>query len=274
MIMRMKLQLSLVQMAVAQAQPEINLARGAAYIAEAARLGSRLVCLPEMWTTGFNWEYNAREVGRQGAIIEQVAVLARQHHIWVGGSLLAPHANGRPANTFILFDDQGQQVACYQKVHLFSPIKEEQHMEAGDCLTVAQTPWGPTGLAICYDLRFPEQFRTYALQGARLVLLPAAFPMPRQPHWQTLIRARAIENQMFMAAVNQVGQEDLGTGKPATYFGLSAVVDAWGETLEEAGEGEQLLTTTLELDKSDELRRKMHVLADRRPELYQLQRQA
>ena len=128
------------------------------------------------------------------------------------------------------------------------------------------------GLSVCYDIRFPELFRTYALKGVKMVLSPMAFPHPRLPHWKALVRARAIENQMFMVGTNQVGDEDFGPDGKVTYFGDSCVIDPWGETALEASEtGEELLTTTVDLGLIDQIRAKMHVLSDRRPDSYALE---
>jgi predicted amidohydrolase len=268
----MKLTVSLAQIAVAQSQPEANLEKGERLIAEAARRGSGLVCFPEMWTTGFNWARNEQMAKAHEAVIDKVAEMARRYAIWVNGSMLALDEGGRVSNTSILFSPEGQKAWIYRKTHLFSLFHEERHMAAGRCLTVALPPWGPTGLSVCYDIRFPELFRTYALKGARLVLSPMAFPHPRLDHWKILVRARAIENQLFMIGVNQVGSEDFGPDDTVTYFGNSVVIDPWGRTVVEASEtDEMLLTATLDLDQADEVRSRMRVLQDRRPELYELE---
>jgi predicted amidohydrolase len=267
----MKLTLSLIQMAVTPSVPEENLRKAEGWIAEAVRKGSQLVCFPEMWTTGFQWEKNASMAAEHEKVIERIAGLARQHRIWINGSMLALDDNRRVSNTSILFSPQGERSAVYRKTHLFSLMHEERHMAPGRSLTMADAPWGRTGLAICYDLRFPELFRTYALKGARVVLSPAAFPHPRLEHWKILVRARAIENQVFMVAVNRVGSEDLGDGNLVSYFGHSAIIDPWGQTVVEAGDTEEeLLTATIDLDQVDEIRARMTVLKDRRPDLYEL----
>lgn len=125
-------------------------------------------------------------------------------------------------------------------------------------------PWGETGLAICYDLRFPEMFRRYALDGVQTMIISAEWPLQRIEHWQTLLRARAIENQCFVIAANCVGQcggENFG--------GRSAVISPWGEVLVE-GQSDQpeLLTVTFDTGQVDEVRRRIPVLIDRRPDLY------
>jgi predicted amidohydrolase len=266
-----RLTIALAQIRVVYRRPEENLAKAETLIAEAVRRGSDLICFPEMWTTGFDWSYLAEKSREHEEVIEQVAELARHHHIWINGSLPMVTDDGRIANTSILFSAEGKRAGVYRKVHLFSLLQEDRHLAAGDSLTVVHTPWGKIGLSVCYDIRFPELFRSYALQGVRLVLAPAAFPDPRRDHWQVLSRARAIENQMFLAGVNRVGNEDFGPDGVVRYFGTSLLVDPWGKLVLEAGETEdELLIARIDLCEADELRSRMRVLADRRPELYEL----
>lgn len=266
-----KLTITIAQVGVAPGKPEENLAKAGQLVAEAARRGSDLVCFPEMWTTGFDWSYLADRTAEHEEVVERIAELARRHRIWINGSVPILTEDGRIANTSILFDAEGGRAGVYRKVHLFSLLHEEDHLAAGDSLTVVETPWGRIGLAICYDIRFPELFRSYALQGVRLVLSPIAFPHPRLDHWQVLSRARAIENQMFLVGVNRVGSEDFGPDGIVSYFGTSVVIDPWGETVVEAsGSEEELLTAVVDLREADEVRAKMRVLADRRPEIYAL----
>ena len=266
-----KLTVSLAQLSVERSQPEKNLQKGEEMVAEAARRGSDIICFPEMWTTGFDWAANERIAPQQESTIERIADMARRHHIWINGSLLALNGQGKVANTSILFDADGNRAGVYRKSHLFSFIHEDRHMAPGESLCIVDTPWGRAGLAICYDLRFPELFRTYALKGVRLQLLPAAFPHPRLQHWKVLLRARAIENQVFLLAVNQVGTEDLGTGGVTTYFGHSAVIGPWGETIVEGSEDAgELLTAEINPGAIDRVRERMNVLQDRRPDLYEL----
>jgi len=267
----MKLTVSIAQIAVVQSDPEENLRKGEAWIVEAARKGSDIICFPEMWTTGFNWINNERMAHEHEKVIDRVAELAKRYKIWVNGSMLALNENGKVSNTSILFDSNGARVGTYRKTHLFSLVHEDEHMEAGKSLCIIDTPWGLVGLSICYDIRFPELFRTYALKGAKIILSPAAFPNPRIHHWKILVRARAIENQMFMIGANQVGSEDFGRGGVLTYFGNSVIIDPWGETISEASETkEELLTATIDIDRVDEIRGKIKAFRDRRPDLYEL----
>ncbi len=257
------LTLSLGQMTVSAGDPDSNWARARDCVAEAARRGSQLVLLPELWSTGYDLEHWRRYAAPLGeGHFAEIAALARRHRIAIGGSLL--EARGEHAtNCFSLVGPDGDLWATYRKIHLFRLMAEDQWLAPGEDVVSAETPWGATGLAICYDLRFPELFRKQAVGGARLLLLPAEWPSRRIAHWQTLLRARAIENQCFIAACNCVGG-----GEKDTFGGRSAVIDAWGETVVEAGAGETLLTATLDLDLVDRVRAHIPVFQDRRPELY------
>jgi omega-amidase len=267
----MKLALSLAQMEVVRSDPDANLKKAESFMAEASRRKSAMLCLPEMWTTGFDWEFNRRNAELHESYIEKVAALAHHYGLWVNGSMASLNEQGKVSNTSILFNPRGEKAALYRKTHLFSLLHEERHMAPGTHLTLADTPWGGMGLSICYDIRFPELFRTYALQGARIALSPMAFPYPRLDHWKILVRARAIENQMFMVGINRVGNEDMGVDGIISYFGTSCIIDPWGKTIIEASESdEMLLSATIDLSHADEVRKKMTVLADRRPELYRL----
>ena len=142
-------------------------------------------------------------------------------------------------------------------------MEEEIYLAQGQGTTLLDLPWGKTGLAICSDLRFPELFRRYALHGAQLLIIPSEWPHPRRKHWRTLLQARAIENQCYVAACNRVG-----SSKDTDFFGASAVIDPWGNTLIEGGENENLLTVTVNLSQVASVRRQIPVFDDRRPELY------
>jgi len=145
-------------------------------------------------------------------------------------------------------------------------MQEDRYLAAGDQPALCEgTPWGTTALAICYDLRFPELFRTYALAGARLVLLPAQWPAPRNDHWRTLLRARAIENQCVVAGCNRVGADHNNF-----FGGASAVIGPWGELLVEGSDRAALLVAEVNFDAVEEARRRIPILSDRRPECYGL----
>jgi predicted amidohydrolase len=259
----MTLTLSLAQIDIVLGEPQANLAAVAPLVEKAARRGSQLLLLPELWTTGYILE-RAHELAEtlDGPTARQLQTWAVAYRLWIVGSLLLRDADG-VANAAPLFGPEGQILGPYRKIHRFGPMAEDRWLSAGHTPGLFDLPWGLTGLAICYDLRFPELFRHYALAGARLILIPSEWPHPRLAHWRTLLRARAIENQCFVAACNRVG-----TTGTASFFGASAVIDPWGETLVEAGEVETLLTVTIDTTLVDEVRRRIPVFEDRRPELY------
>jgi predicted amidohydrolase len=261
----MEMVISLAQMDVVLGNPDQNLAKARPLAAEAASRGSQLLVLPELWSTGYDLENAARYAASidQG-IFNDVAALAEKYHLHILGSNLSLFAPGKFGNTAVLFGPQGDNLAIYTKIHLFRLMAEHQFLWPGDHPTLAETPWGKAGLAICYDLRFPELFRAYALQGAKMVLLPAEWPRPRLEHWQVLLRARAIENQMYIIACNRVG-----SSKENAFFGHSAIIDPWGETVIEAGEDETLVTARIEIDLVDQVRAKIPVFQDRRPSVYE-----
>ncbi len=263
-----RLTISLAQIDCKLGDPEHNFVQAERMIAEAARRGSDLVLLPELWSTAYALDAAPTLASplaatpADGGWFGRVAALAAQHRLFVGGSLLEARDCGY-FNCFALYAPDGSLHVAYRKVHLFRLMEEEKYLAPGQELVHCELPWGRAGLAICYDLRFPELFRRYALAGAQLMLIPAEWPHPRREHWRTLLRARAIENQCFVAACNRIG-----TSGATTFFGSSAVIDPWGETLIEGGETETLLTVAIDLALVADVRRRIPVFEDRRAELY------
>jgi predicted amidohydrolase len=263
------MKLSLAQFEVARGDVETNLMRIESLAASAKASDAELLCLPEMCTTGFDWQRNRELLDRAGDQADAVASIAKTHSIAVCGSFLLKSESGRAANCFLYFDDKGQLLARYRKLHLFTLFHEERHVEAGEDCVSFDAALGRFGASICYDLRFPELFRRLTEQGSQLIFLPAAFPHPRLEHWRTLIRARAIENQCFIVATNQCGIEDHGSDVGETrYFGHSIVVDPWGEIVGEAGESETLLAVEIDLGLVETVRSKLTAWADRRTDLF------
>ena len=158
----------------------------------------------------------------------------------------------------------GEMLAVYRKIHLFRLFDEHKWLGEGETPVALELPWGTTGLAICYDLRFPELFRRYAVaDGAKLIILCAEWPAVRVEHWRSLLIARAIENQCFVAATNACGE----TG--GTLFGgHSMIIDPWGAVIAEAGENEGLVTAAFDLADVDAARQAIPVFEDRRPDAY------
>jgi len=260
----MNLKISLAQMDISLGKPDENLAKARSMVIRAAKQGSDIIILPELWSTGYDLENAAAySVPTDKGIFAEMSALASEHNIHILGSCLSLLESGQFGNTAVFLNPDGEILGEYTKVHLFQLMNEHKYLSAGDHLTVVETSWGKSGLAICYDLRFPELFRAYALSGVKIVFLPAEWPHPRLTHWQILLRARAIENQMYVVACNRVGMS-----KDTRFFGHSCIVDPWGEIVIEADENEKLLTAEIEIDKVDEVRARIPVLADRRPGIY------
>lgn len=264
------MKVALAQYEVERGNPLDNLKLIEEYATKAAADGADLLCLPEMATTGFDWKRNRELLPQTGEQHERLSAMARSGELAICGSFLEQTATGMPANTLLYFDADGQIIARYRKIHLFSVFREHEHVEAGNEVVVADIGSTKAGFGICYDLRFPELFRKNTELGAKLQFLPAAFPHPRLEHWRALIKARAIENQCYLIAVNQAGHEGHGEGVGSVqYFGHSMVVDPWGEVIAEAGEEPGIFFADIDLDLVDATRRQLPALKDRRPELFE-----
>lgn len=255
-----ELTVSLLQFDVQQGKPRENWKHVQQLVAEAARRGAQLVVLPELWEAGAAYE-RCQEFASalNGGLFAQIVALARQHNVYIAGSLFEKRAQ-RFYNTIAVTEPRGGIMGVYRKMHLFPLMNEDKYLAPGEAPLALDMPWGRTGFAICYDLRFPELFRRYADNRAELVLVPSEWPHPRLEHYRTLLRARAIENQVFMVAVNRVGKD----GDGAHFFGHSSVIDPWGEVVVEAGETACHLTVTIDLDMVQRVRDQLPVLDDRR----------
>jgi predicted amidohydrolase len=258
-----KLTISLAQMSIALGDPQRNVKAAEDLIVEAARRGSKLIVFPELWSTGYALP-QARELAHPLNVgtFAQIASWATQYRIAIVGSVLEKRGL-ESANSATFFAPNGKMLGVYRKIHLFRLMEEDRYLQPGSAGLLLDLPWGATGMAICYDLRFPELFRKYAVDGAKLVLMPAEWPVERLEHWRALIQARAIENQMYMVATNTVGQ--IGN---TTFAGHSMIVDPWGKIVVEVGETPMLATAEIDLDLVDSARARIPVFDDRRPDVY------
>ena len=261
----MILRISLAQLAFQFGEVDSNIDSASGWIQMASENGSDLILLPELWASGYdleNWTKYATPI--DSGIFGLLTELARKYKIAIGSSLLESR-DGRAYNSFVLHGYDGEIWGIYRKIHRFRLLQEEKWLGAGDELVLAKTPWGLVGLSTCYDLRFPEMFRPFAVAGVRLTLIVAEWPERRVAHWSKLLQARAIENQMYLAGVNKVGES-----QGVKLGGRSAVVDPWGTPLVEGDDSEALLTIDIDLREADKARRYIPVLQDRRPEIYRL----
>jgi omega-amidase len=258
------LSISLGQMNIELGHVKNNFRNAGRLIAEASRRKSNVIVLPELWSTGYDLENagtHADELNK--GMFTNLSKVATQYNIAVVGSILEQRGDNF-YNSATFFSPKGRMMGVYRKVHLFRLFEEEKYLEEGNAPLVMDLPWGPTGLAICYDLRFPEIFRTYAVDDqAKLIFISAEWPLERLEHWRSLLIARAIENQCYIVATNSCGK----TGD-TTFAGHSMIVDPWGKIMVEAGETEQLLTVEIEIDEVDEIRKRIPVFEDRRLDVY------
>lgn len=260
----MEITVALAQMEIVLGDVEQNLATAQRMAAQAAAQEADLLVLPELWSTGYDLaQADVYESALGEGSFGLMAGMARDEGLYVAGTALETNPQGLPFNTAALYGPDGKLAGAYQKVHLWAPLGEVEHMTAGERLPVFDLPFGRVALAVCYDLRFPELWRRYADGGAQLVVIPSEWPVRRVEHWRLLLRARAVENQFFVAGCNRTGADVDGE-----FGGHSAAVDPWARVLVEGGADSGLLVATLELDEVARSRSLFPFLQDRRPEVY------
>jgi predicted amidohydrolase len=268
------LRLSCVQL-TSREDKAANLETTERLVARAAADGAELVVLPEKWNGigGAEVLHALAEPLEGGESVDAMARWARTLGITLVGGSITERRDGREklSNTCLVFGPDGDVVATYRKIHLFDVevgghvYRESEAEEPGDEPVVADAGDWPVGLTICYDLRFPELYRILALEGARLVTVPANFTLfTGKDHWHPLLRARAIENQLYVAAAAQVGETV--RGRPS--YGRSLVVDPWGIVLAQAPDGEGVITAELDAARLEEVRARLPSLASRQPGAY------
>lgn len=252
---------------------DANLERAAALVSRAASTGADVVVLPEKWNLlGSADDYRAAAERLDGGpSVRAMAEWARTLGITLVGGSITERREGREklSNTSCVFDPEGALVAAYRKIHLFDVAvgghvyRESEAEEPGTEPVVARAEDWAVGLTVCYDVRFPELYRILALEGAELATVPAAFTVPTgKDHWHVLLRARAIENQFYVAAAAQVGDTS-----PPTY-GRSLIVDPWGVVLAQAPDEETVITAELDRDRLRRIRATLPSLANRQADAY------
>lgn len=249
-----------------------NLAQAAALIGAAAEAGASLVVLPENFALMPAREAERREIAEvdgRGPIQDFLAEQAQAHRLWLVGGTLPILGNAeRLRSACLLFDPQGRRVVRYDKIHLFDvalargeTYNESRHFESGDAPVVVDTPLGRLGLAVCYDLRFPELFRRMLDQGAELFALPSAFTVPTGlAHWEVLVRARAIENLAYVIAAGQGGEHANGRRT----YGDSMIVNPWGEVLARRPQGAGVVIADFDRDRLAQVRSRLPSINHRR----------
>ena len=222
---------------------------------QTAAVNFDVIVLPELWATGFypaeavNFAHDADNLQKF------LSELARRHNAYVVGGSVVSGRGDAVYNTCFCFNRQGELLSAYDKIHLFSPTGEDKYFAHGDKINLFDIEGITCGTAICYDLRFPELMREMSAQEAKIIFLPAQWPKLRLNHWRILNQARAVENQIFLAAAN-------GAGK--SLAGHSMLVSPWGDILTEGGEAEGVFTATINPDDLVSAREKINVWRDRR----------
>jgi len=244
-------------------------------IKRAALKGAQLIVLPEV----FNWRGSRKEIQHNcepipGPTSMRMSELASSLKIFLlCGSILERNPQGpKPFNTSILINPQGKIVACYRKLHLFkvqlkgkATIDETSIYSAGNEVKTAATPFGKVGFTICYDLRFPELYRTLASRGALIIFVPSAFTLETgKAHWELLLRSRAIENQIYIIAPNQYGKDPLCNRN----YGHSMIVDPWGTIIAQCTSGERIIYGELDFKYLKKIRKELPSLKHKRKDIF------
>ena len=251
-----------------------NLERMEPLVKRAAATGADLVLLPEKWNGLGSHEIllDVAESLDGGETVDAMSGWARTHGITLVGGSIAERREGREklSNTCVVFDPQGEIAAVYRKIHMFDVevggvvYRESESEEPGDGPLGCDVEGWKLGLTVCYDLRFPELYRILAVEGAELVTVPAAFTLyTGKDHWELLLRARAVENQCYVAAANQWG---IVEGKAS--FGRSSIVDPWGVVLAQAPDEDGVISAELDREHMERIRRTLPSLANRQPAAY------
>ncbi len=265
----MKKKISLIQMSVALGEPEKNFAHAKELLTRAAESAEApdILVLPEIWNTGFLPRTHealvaaSDEEGRE--TISLCGEIAKKYGVNIVAGSVSVHCGDDLYNRAHVFNRSGALIATYDKMHAFTPVGEEKHFRGGTKTVRFFLDDIPCSLAICYDVRFCELIRKEALSGIDIFFLPAAWPLVRQYHWDVLNKARAIENQMFLCAVNESGY----AGK-TKYAGNSLLLSPWGDEILHLPEEETIRTGEIDLDVLQEIRETINVFRDRKPELY------
>lgn len=244
---------------------EENYARAEKFIREAAEKGAEIIVLPEMWNTGYALEKLEELADVEGERTKAFLIhLAKELGVHIVGGSVSVKRDGKFYNTMYTVNKEGELVGEYSKAHLFRLMDEHLYLEAGSEMNRFTLGDLEAGGVICYDIRFPEWLRSHALSGAKVLFVPAQWPTPRIDHWKTLLQARAIENQCFIIAVNRISR------KPENFNGQSMVIQPWGEVLWTGAADEELAIVDVDFSIVDEVRGRIPVYDDRRPELYEL----
>ena len=260
------MKISCIQMDMRLGEPDCNFAHAVELVREAVRQDAPdTVVLPETWNTGY-FPKPLSGADRDGVRTKNTfSALAKELHVNIVCGSVVTEKNGGFYNTAYVFDRSGGVAAEYDKTHLFTHAGEHRYFRAGDHTCRFRLDGADCGLLICYDIRFPELVRTLTVPGLDLLFVVAQWPAQRILHLSTLAKARAIENQMFLALCNSAG-----AAGETRYGGSSAIISPWGEYIVQAKDCEEILTGEADFSVIQGIRDSINVFRDRRPELYSI----
>ncbi|MBO5556094.1 MAG: carbon-nitrogen hydrolase family protein [Oscillospiraceae bacterium] len=265
-----------ITLAVCQMRTELDeaetLAKARRMVFEAADNGAHVVILPEMWSCPYDSKHFHQATAKgHGELVAAMASWAREKHILLVGGSIPELEDGKLYNTCFVFDEEGRQIARHRKVHLFQidvpgmRFSEAATFTPGDAITTFETRYGTMGVAVCFDVRFPELFRAMAVRGAKIIFLPAQFNMVTGPaHWKMALMARALDNEVFMVGASAARYE----GFSYECWGHSVVMDPYGEALAECDEKEQILYSKINLARVDKVRAQLPTFLHLRRDVY------
>lgn len=257
------LKAALVQFDIHPGEVRLNEATAERLIAKSAELGAELAVLPELWNVGYDLPHlDTLAQDMEGSSAKMLARLAREYGMYIFGGTIAEKRGGKYYNTALVYNDRGELIKKYRKIHLFpNGLAEDKYFEPGDEWGLVDTPWGRFGLVVCYDLRFQATMQNLALRGAETFVVSAQWPTVRADHWYLLSQARAVENQAFVLACNRTGHD--ASGK---YPGCSVAVDALGKVLCGGPEAKQpgVLLAELDYSRMGKIRSSIPVYDDRK----------
>ncbi|MFC1855418.1 carbon-nitrogen family hydrolase [Thermodesulfobacteriota bacterium] len=232
-------------------------------IIKLTRYSVDLVVLPELFTSGFNPKVVEKAADVTKEVLDRLSWIAKEHSLSIIGSL--PERVGKNIyNTAYVIGSDGKQVSKYRKVHLFPPMGEQKIFSAGKKIVTFRLNGVKFGVAICFDIRFPEQIRKIALDGAKVLIVCAEWPKVRYLHWLTLLRARAIENQIFVIAANACGRTN-----GQDFLGHSVILNPYGEIVYEAHEFEESVDALIDLSLIEKFRKQFDTISLRKPKVYE-----
>ena len=270
----MRYELGICQMMVTEDKAR-NLQIAGGLVHEAAAGGAQVVILPEMFCCPYANDYFVRYAEPfDGRVTEALRRIAAREGVYLVGGSMPEAREGKIYNTCPVFDPEGELLGAYSKMHLFDinvsggvAFKESDTLAAGRQPLVVETALGKIGVAICFDIRFPELFRLLVEAGAELICLPGAFNMTTGPaHWALSIRMRAVDNQVYFAAASPARDEDFSY----VAYGHSLLADPWGNVVAEAGSGQEIIRGTVDTDYIAQVRRELPLLSARRTDVYEL----